>query len=137
MEFLFILVLVLWGLHKFLKMLFQNHPTLENKSDLLADYWAESDRLKQSLGRVPKIQAPPRKNDAGTKIAEAAKALAFARERLAVEYCKRACSSQGIKIGHQQCFRNEWKEVCNIIEAKFGADITFEALRKLQLSTWC
>ena len=136
MELLFILVLVLWGLYKFVALFFQSDQLIDENSTLIYDYWNESENLKQRLGLHSVDDTLSGNSLFSAQIEAAAIALASAREKLAVDYGKRALGANSIKSGHQAEFKRQWLEVCNVVEAKYGGDIAFEALHQLKLTKW-
>lgn len=69
-------------------------------------------------------------------LAEVTATLSSGRAKLAEEYGRRACTQGDLKHGHQDWFRDQWQEYCNLVKAKYGDSLTQAALNRLRLSAW-
>jgi len=69
-------------------------------------------------------------------LAEVMATLRAGRAKLAEEYGRRACTSGDLKHGHQNWFKDQWQEYCNLVRAKHGDSLTQSALNRLGLSAW-
>ena len=135
MYFLIILVLVLVVLYKMTTKFFNNPVSNSSSTDLLNEYWRSSNNLKLRLGMPLETHHPENHVEISLEN-NAAAVLKLGRNRLARNYGKRACNNSGFIHGHQTQFRRDWKELCNLVEAKYGSSTTNNALRSLNFDRW-